>query len=465
MKLNRKWLMVIALVMSLTMATAGTLAYLTDRDIEVNTFTMGNVDIEVDEEYEQDSELYPGVEVEKKAGIENVHNTSDAWVWMTVSVPTELVDYIDLEWLAGTNVDATTRTDVHEGYTSFVVKHPEVLKAGESTDKYLQGVTLSELVDYQDGSYGYVENGVFEPLNGLDDLKIIVDGFAVQTEGFNSVLEAYKAYEKQWEEMGNGSESGANGGLGAAVEVGSDEELAAAIANGEKNIQLLPGEYGVIDVTDVDDEVSIFAAYDDEVTIAGIDGQSNNLHADITIKGVTIDNSKQTEGWYIGTSQNMKPCVGVWGGSYTFEDCVFNVTGASGAETGVMSWWTTNHQVMNFKNCTFNGENGSARAMQIYGNYDLDVTGCTFNTEKDYSIKFVGDAGCVATFKNNNVNATENFVQTGTPVTAYAGEDYKLVFDGNNLADGIKHVYIENDENQTIIINGETKVTIDEAIY
>lgn len=218
MKLNRKWLMVIALVMSLTMATAGTLAYLTDRDTVENTFTMGNVDIEVDEEYKQDSELYPGVEVEKKAGIENVHNTSDAWVWMTVSVPTELVDYIDLEWLEGTNVDV--RTDVHEDYTSFVVKHTEVLKAGESTDKYLQGVTLSELVDYQDGSYGIYnkETGKFEPLKGLDDLKIIVDGFAMQTDGFKNVQEAYKAYEKQWEEMGNGGESGANGGIGSPGE-------------------------------------------------------------------------------------------------------------------------------------------------------------------------------------------------------------------------------------------------------
>lgn len=459
MKLNRKWMLVLALVLSLTMATAGTLAYLTDRDTVENTFTMGNVDIEVEEEYEQDSPLYPGVEVEKQAGITNVHATSDAWVWMTVSVPEDLADYVKLGW-------ATTEVEpiepVHEGYVSYLVKHPTKLEPRDSTPMYLESVTLSEKVDYQNGSYGYVENGVFEPLNGLDDVKIIVDGFAVQTEGFGSVDEAYTAYTEQWGGL-TGSESGANGGLGAAVEVGSDAELAAAIANGEKNIQLLPGEYGVIDVTDVDDEVSIFAAYDDEVTIAGIDGQSNDLHADITIKGVTIDNSKQTEGWYTGTSQKMKPCVGVWGGSYTFEDCVFNVTGASGAETGVMSWWTTNHQVMNFKNCTFNGENDSARAMQIYGNYDLNVTGCTFNTEKDYSIKFVGDEGCVATFKNNTVNATKNFVQTGS--APYAGENYKLVFEDNTLAGGINHVYIENAENQTIIIDGTTMRTIDEAIY
>ena len=199
MKLNRKWLLVIALVLSLTMATAGTLAYLTDRDTEVNTFTMGNVDIEVEEEYKQDSELNPGVEVEKQAGVKNVHATTDAWVWMTVSVPTDMVPYINLEWLDGTPVDNATSTDVHEGYTSYVVKHPDVLKPGQSTPKYLQGVTLSETVDYQGGQYGYIEDGVFVPFETMPDpMTIIVDGFAVQTEGFNGVAAAYEAYEDQW---------------------------------------------------------------------------------------------------------------------------------------------------------------------------------------------------------------------------------------------------------------------------
>ena len=45
MKLNRKWLMIIALVMSLTMATAGTIAYLIDEDADKNTMTLGKVEI------------------------------------------------------------------------------------------------------------------------------------------------------------------------------------------------------------------------------------------------------------------------------------------------------------------------------------------------------------------------------------------------------------------------------------
>ena len=121
MKLNRKWMLVIALVLSLTVATAGTLAYLTDRDTVENTFTMGNVDIEVEETYEQDSELLPGVEVTKEAGIKNVHKTSDAWVWMTVSIPATLQDYVTLNWTDDYNGKATGPKITDDGQAVWTV--------------------------------------------------------------------------------------------------------------------------------------------------------------------------------------------------------------------------------------------------------------------------------------------------------------------------------------------------------
>lgn len=250
----------------------------------------------------------------------------------------------------------------------------------------------------------------------------------------------------------NGNYTEINNTLIKTVAVANDEELASALKDSDVDvIYLASGNYGVIDVT-VNRNLTITAAAGADVKIAGIDGQSNNNSTNVTIKGVTIDNSLQTEGWYTGTAKNIKPCVGVWGGNYTFENCTFYVTGASGAETGVMSWWTTNKGVMNFTDCTFNGGNGSARAMQIYGHYDLNVTNCTFNTAKDYSIKYVGESGTKATFKNNTVNATTNFVQTGS--APYAGANYSLVFDNNTLAAGIKHIYVDNAEGQTITVNG-----------
>lgn len=52
MKLNRKWMLVIALVLSVAMATSGTMAYLTSTDADVNVMTLGNVKIE-QHEYER----------------------------------------------------------------------------------------------------------------------------------------------------------------------------------------------------------------------------------------------------------------------------------------------------------------------------------------------------------------------------------------------------------------------------
>ena len=294
--------------------------------------------------------------------------------------------------------------------------------------------------------------------NGNGTLDILVLSQAVQAAGFDS---AEAALDAGFGDITVDNHPWADG-VKVPVIVTNDAELTAAIDEGAEEIILESGKYGVIDVT-VNRNLTLSAAANADVKIAGIDGQSNNNSTNVTIKGVTIDNSLQTEGWYTGTAQKIKPCVGVWGGNYTFENCTFYVTGESGAETGVMSWWTTNKGVMNFTNCTFNGGNGSARGMQIYGNYDLNVTNCTFNTAKDYSIKYVGDEGCVATFKNNNVTATTNFVQTGS--APYAGANYTLVFEGNTLATGINHVYVDNAEGQTITINGEAKAATVGAIY
>jgi len=338
-------------------------------------------------------------------------------------------------------------------YTAWYMLYNKALTPSEETLPTLFRVTLDSSIDIDpNGDMYRVKAGVATPINwniNTDGAPVIyISAYAVQKEGFATVDDAFKAYNTQWDTNDNAFADAST----AVTTVSNDKELAAALAGDARNIRLQAGNYGVIDVAGLKRDVTIFASKDDQVTIAGIDGQSNNLTSNITIKGVTIDNSKQTEGWFTGTAQKINPCVGVWGGNYTFEDCTFNVIGGSKYETGVMSWWTTQKGVMNFKNCTFNGSDSSARGMQIYGMYDLNVEGCTFNTAKDYSLKYVGAEGTVATFKNNKVYATQNFVQTGS--APYAGENYKLVFVENELATGINHVFVDNDEGQTIIING-----------
>ena len=201
-----------------------------------------------------------------------------------------------------------------------------------------------------------------------------------------------------------------------------------------------------------------------KVAIAGLDHQSNGTPSTIKVKGITFDNSLTTAGWFTGTSQNITPCVGAWGGNISFEDCKFIVDGNTGKETGVMTWWTTNTIELSFDNCTFEGKNNhaNARAMQIYGNVNMKVNNCTFNTYKDYTLKYVAQDGNVADFTNNTVNNSENFVELGS--STYPGNNYTANIIGNTLGEGVNTHVIANVENQIVNCSGNVQVIADGLI-
>ena len=194
------------------------------------------------------------------------------------------------------------------------------------------------------------------------------------------------------------------------------------------------------------------------VVIAGLNNQSNTLSTTVKVKGITFDNSITAAGWFTGTAPNIAPCVGAWGGNLSFEDCAFIVAGTSGKETGVMTWWTTSDMSLSFNNCTFEGKDGhaNARAMQIYGHVNMEVKNCTFNTKKDYTLKYVAQDGNVATFSNNTVNNSENFVELGS--SAYPGTNYTANIYNNTLGEGVNTHIIANDENQTVNVDGNVSV-------
>lgn len=196
------------------------------------------------------------------------------------------------------------------------------------------------------------------------------------------------------------------------------------------------------------------------VVIAALDHQSNGTPSTVKVKGITFDNSVTTAGWFTGTAPNIAPCVGAWGGNLTFEDCAFIIAGTSGKETGVMTWWTTENNVMSlsFNNCTFEGKDhhANARAMQIYGYVNMEVNNCSFNTKKDYTLKYVAQNGNIATFSNNIVNNSENFVELGSSV--YPGDKYTANIKDNTLGEGVNTHVIANSENQTVNVNGNVQV-------
>ena len=246
------------------------------------------------------------------------------------------------------------------------------------------------------------------------------------------------------------------------VHIGSNSYAAIQDAfNAAQNGDVITVDTGtyneVVDVTG-GKTVTIQATAGANVALAGINHSTNGTPSTITVKDITIDNGLQTEGWFTGTSQNINPCVGAWGGHFAFDGCTFKVSGASKYETGIMTWWVIGKTTFDFDNCVFEASDAagnkpsSARAMQIYGDVDMTVDGCTFTTAKSYSLKYVGKEGSTAVFNDNTVSNSTCFVQLGS--APYAGTGYSLSLNNTTYSGEIAPYLIDNEENQTVYIDG-----------
>ena len=250
--------------------------------------------------------------------------------------------------------------------------------------------------------------------------------------------------------------------------VATVEELVNAVKGAAKGeiFNIAAGTYPV--VLDVVGQKDITLKANGEVILAGLDHQTNGVPSTVKVEGITFDNSIVTTraegGWFTGTSPNMAPCVGAWGGHFTFDDCKFIVAGTSGRETGVMTWWTIDLVTFKFNNCVFEGKDNhaSARAMQIYGKVDMEVNNCIFTTAKDYSLKYVAGEGNVAVFNGNKVENSENFVELGS--STYPGDKYTVKINNTTLGTGVNHYVVANPENQTIYIDNKLDKLVSEDV-
>ena len=229
MKLNRKLVLILSLVLSLALATGGTLAYLTDRDSAANVFTIGNVEIDLTEDFEQGAELIPGVDIEKKPTITNT-GKNDAWVWATVAIPSALDNDDASKNIVHFNYDKDgvgeglwTWTDENKNwlvekdvkiddsdvtYNVYTVLYQTALKPEETTEyPVMTKVYMDTAVDIApDGTlYKVVKGEATEidwNINEDGNPVIFVSAYAIQKEGFETVQDAYAAYNAQWGKNG-----------------------------------------------------------------------------------------------------------------------------------------------------------------------------------------------------------------------------------------------------------------------
>ena len=205
------WMLLITV--TATVAIGGTLAYLTDRDSEANVFTTGDVDIVLKEDFNQESELKPGVEINKDVQIENIGD-NEAWVWYTYAVPQDLEAGLDLafentsDW---TNEVTAIGTKDVDGvtYNVYVCKYNAQLPAGATTSIGLSSVTMDPAVDITpEGDAYLVVKGETTDLNWNvnenDKPVIYVNAYAIQTNEFETFDDAYEAFIGQWGDLVEG---------------------------------------------------------------------------------------------------------------------------------------------------------------------------------------------------------------------------------------------------------------------
>lgn len=316
------WLLVVVLTAGI--AVGGTLAYLTDRDSEANVFTSGDVDITLDEEFVKDSQLKPGVGVNKDVQIKN-EGPNAAWVWYTYAVPANLDAYVEVTFADSTAwkkpVEVGVKTVDNVGYKYYAVLHNAPVAAGETTVQSMDTVTLSGLIDVApNGDLYAVEAGVTTPLNWnlSDDHVIYVDAYAIQVEGIGSVEEAYNAFQDQW-----------GGDLlpsAPSITVANADELADALSDPD----LVPG--------------TVIDGGENGVTVVVENGQQYAIPGGVTLKNIT---------WITKSGGNGDSLVvaGDAGDTVVFENCTIDRPKTS--MTIIASKAGGPNFV--FNNCTFKG--------------------------------------------------------------------------------------------------------------
>ena len=228
------------------------LAYFTDKDEATNTFTMGNVKIDLQETFDPDTAvLRPGSQktnkIEKKVWIENT-GSENAYVWYEWYIPSELdstdgstgtnnvlhvnsngnswdkyrtnpnywpegqTEALPLEqtWdhdpetelglTVGPEGFIRTETIDDIQYNVYLVLYHGVLAEGEKTTVAMNGAYLDSKVDNAvdaDGNVYYTINGDKINYDFTKGVNIIVKAYGIQAEGFADVYAAYNAYAAQ----------------------------------------------------------------------------------------------------------------------------------------------------------------------------------------------------------------------------------------------------------------------------
>ena len=184
----------------LSIGVGAALAYFTAQDSVTNEFTLAEaLEISVEEpnwDAAQGQAIVPGQTMDKDPKLVN-ESSVDAYGIMRVSVPHKTVDVISedgsisraqsvdlFEYQLANPSDWTldsTRMSEDGAYTVYTYLYNSILGGNQSTSTLFNEVTLINLAEAQ----------------SITNLDILVEGFAIQAQGFTNANDAWDAYQAQ----------------------------------------------------------------------------------------------------------------------------------------------------------------------------------------------------------------------------------------------------------------------------
>jgi len=433
--------MLLVVALMAVIAVGGMLAYLSDKDGEANVFTVGNVDIELNEVFDQGSPLKPGVTVEKIPTVEN-KGKDPAWVWTTVAVPKALDSVVgflekhsDWEW---TTIPSKVENVNGIDYTVYTALYNKKLEPGKETEPVFKKVRLDGFVDVdENGNWSKVEGGIVTDLGWKDangNPVIYVNAYAMQTDSVDSAKDAHDLYIGQW---------GAAGEYAEVVNAESSKELSDAVNNADEPTMVLlaKGEYTNNFKVEGGKDITIVGMGTDTVlkgqiaTTASDEGTLTIKNATIKVDSSIVDST--------GISQTGKSAIAIWGDQTVIcENVTFDMSLAD--STAITSWWDTGKGTsIIVRDCTFNC-NGQ-RPIRATGN--VTVENCTFNDPYRYAVQLTAKASTATELDKAIINFNNNEIVNGPNGKAFVygiqleGADYGchdciINGAGNSIVDG-----------------------------
>ena len=210
--MKKKLMTVLALVLVVAMSVAGTYAYLTSADKVVNTFTVGNVQIKLDEAKANPDgslvqgadrvkansyKLLPGHNYNKDPMVTVLKGSESSYVKMTVTfsnasqldaifAPDGGADmtsifngYDSANWIyMGNTEDTAANTRTYEFWYKETVAAPN---ADVALDALFDSITVP----------GTIDNDQLATIKGM---TITVNAYAIQADGFNDAADAWSHF-------------------------------------------------------------------------------------------------------------------------------------------------------------------------------------------------------------------------------------------------------------------------------